>query len=119
MLLRSLCVVAMTLALASGCPRRTSQQPTPTKNTQTQPTPTTPTESPTATPAEPEPAEEPAAGGTCGEGGQPWDGKAQGCSYEHDGCCYASAGAACAAAGCGEGKCIVLESYPAQIACRN
>ena len=59
-------------------------------------------------------------GGTtskCKATGRPWDGKPQGCAYEHDGCCYDAAEAACAAAGCEGPKCIVMESYPAQVRC--
>lgn len=61
-----------------------------------------------------------AGGGTSGKckaTGRPWDGKPQDCAYEHDGCCYDAAEAACAAAGCEGPKCIVLESYPAQVRC--
>jgi hypothetical protein len=55
--------------------------------------------------------------GPCAEGGRLWDGKPVDCSYEHGGCCYGSAPAACAAAGCPAERCLVLESYPAQISC--
>lgn len=53
----------------------------------------------------------------CAKTGKPWDGKPQECPYEHDGCCYEAAEAACAAAGCEGPKCIVMESYPAQVRC--
>lgn len=53
----------------------------------------------------------------CGGVGTPWDGKPEGCTYEHDGCCYADAETACKAAACAAEHCTVLETYPAQIAC--
>ena len=65
---------------------------------------------PTSEPPSPTP-------GSCAEGGRLWDGKPENCSYEHGGCCYDSPRAACAAAGCPEDRCLILESYPAQIRC--
>jgi hypothetical protein len=53
----------------------------------------------------------------CGGVGTPWDGKPQGCTYEHEGCCYADAETACKMAECAPEHCTVLETYPAQIAC--
>lgn len=53
----------------------------------------------------------------CNAMGRPWDGKPEGCAYEHDGCCYDAAEPACAAAGCEGPQCIVMESYPAQVRC--
>jgi hypothetical protein len=53
----------------------------------------------------------------CAEGGRVWDGKPQDCAYEHGKCCYPAAEQACAAAGCAAGKCVVMESYPAQVRC--
>lgn len=54
----------------------------------------------------------------CAEGGRPWDGKLEGCLYEVEGCCYDTPAAACAAASCAEDRCQILESAPAQVACR-
>ncbi len=55
----------------------------------------------------------------CASGGTPWDGRLQDCPYEVGRCCYESPAQACAAATCPESRCQVLESYPAQIACRD
>lgn len=63
-------------------------------------------------PIEPEPEE------VCASGGRKWDGKPEGCPYEVARCCYDSPAQACAAAKCPESRCQILESYPAQIACR-
>jgi hypothetical protein len=53
----------------------------------------------------------------CAPSGRPWDGKLQGCIYEHDGCCYDSFEAVCAAAGC-DGPCHVEGPFsPAQVRC--
>ena len=60
---------------------------------------------------------EPAAG-DCAAGGVPDDGDAQGCDFRVAGCCYSLAAHACAAAGCTEDRCTIMESYPAQVACR-
>ncbi|MCR9164826.1 MAG: hypothetical protein ACE37F_15105 [Nannocystaceae bacterium] len=68
------------------------------------------TDAPTATPA--------ADAGGCKAGGTAWDGKHEGCLYEVAGCCYGDAAAACAAAGCDGDGCQILESAPAQVACR-
>jgi hypothetical protein len=64
-------------------------------------------EVPASIPGEPE----------CAAGGRVWDGKPQGCAYEHGKCCYDAAEPACAAAGCAAGTCVVMESYPAQVRC--
>src|SRR5687768_12671478 len=53
----------------------------------------------------------------CASEGSPWDGKAEGCLYEHAGCCYPSPEALCAAAGCAADACRILESSPAQARC--
>ncbi|MCA9686654.1 MAG: hypothetical protein KC457_31100 [Myxococcales bacterium] len=39
------------------------------------------------------------------------------CDFEVDGTCYMDQDAACKAAGCEPDKCMVMESYPAQIKC--
>jgi hypothetical protein len=64
-------------------------------------------DAPATIPADPE----------CAGGGRPWDGKPKDCAYEHGKCCYTEAEQACAAAGCTAGKCIVMETYPAQVRC--
>lgn len=51
------------------------------------------------------------------DGGEPWDGKAEGCLYEHGGCCYPSPEAMCSAAGCAAEHCSIMESSPAQARC--
>lgn len=51
-------------------------------------------------------------------GGVEWNGKPEGCAYEVDGCCYADAEAACAASKCASEACEILETYPAQVRCR-
>lgn len=99
--------------LAGGCPRQTAPAPASPPPSDSEPEPEEPSEElpppeSEVPPADPEP---------CSEGGRLWDGKPVDCSYEHAGCCYDSAATACAAAGCAEGKCNVLESYPAQIVC--
>ncbi len=109
----SLVALSVVVGFVSGCPRKIAS---PSSG---------PTSGDTVVPAEPKPKPEPqppvevppAEPDPCSEGGQPWDGKATGCSYEHDGCCYTSAAQACAAAGCADEHCIVMESYPAQISC--
>jgi hypothetical protein len=54
----------------------------------------------------------------CNGVGRIWDGRPEGCAYEHDSCCYDDAEAACAAAGCEAAACTVLESHPAAVRCR-
>lgn len=54
----------------------------------------------------------------CNGVGRIWDGRPDGCAYEHEGCCYDDAEATCSAAGCEAGACIVLESHPAAVRCR-
>jgi hypothetical protein len=98
------------VALAGGCARPAA---TPSSAPPTQSAPPHPAEE--LPPPELEPP--PPNPGPCAVDGRLWDGKPQDCSYEHAGCCYGSATTACAAAGCAEGKCQVLESYPAQIRC--
>lgn len=61
---------------------------------------------------------EPAAAGDCAAGGVPDDGDAEGCNFRVSSCCYSVAAHACAAAGCAEDRCTIMESYPAQVACR-
>jgi hypothetical protein len=39
------------------------------------------------------------------------------CNFVVNGACFAASEAACACAGCAEDKCMILESYPAQIRC--
>ncbi len=53
----------------------------------------------------------------CGGVGTPWNGRAEGCAYEHESCCYADAETACKVAACAPEHCTVLETYPAQIRC--
>jgi hypothetical protein len=53
----------------------------------------------------------------CGADGRVWEGRLEGCLYEHGGCCYASPAAACKAAGCADDSCRILESSPAQLYC--
>lgn len=57
------------------------------------------------------------AQGGCPEGGVPDDGDMEGCEIRVGACCYSEQRHACAAAGCPPDHCIVLESYPGQIAC--
>lgn len=54
----------------------------------------------------------------CPPGGTPWNGRADGCLYEARGCCYGTPEAACAASECGSRPCQLIETRPAQIACR-
>lgn len=42
----------------------------------------------------------------------------QKCDFAVKGLCFTSSEAACACAGCAEDKCMILESYPAQIRCQ-
>ncbi len=46
------------------------------------------------------------------------DGVPVDCPYRVADLCYSTSEAACAAAGCAPEACQILESYPAQIACR-
>lgn len=106
-------VLLISLGLMTACPHRPSPAPGANPDDQDEPGAPPPRVDLGPTRAEAPPAE-PAA---CAEGGTLWSGKPEGCSYEHNGCCYPSAEAACKAAGCPAGKCLILESYPAQIAC--
>ncbi len=102
---------SLVLLLALGCARSTEAPLIP---------PAPPPEAPLAIddPLEPSGVRPPRPRpGPCATGGRLWDGKPVDCSYEHGGCCYGSAASACAAAGCGDERCQVLESYPAQIHC--
>ncbi|MEM6993454.1 MAG: hypothetical protein AAF721_23270 [Myxococcota bacterium] len=81
--------------------------------------PTTPAPSAEGTPAETDSAgastpKKP----TCGDKGTSWDGSHAGCTYEHAGCCYPDPASLCAAAGCADDDCRILESRPAQAACK-
>jgi hypothetical protein len=53
----------------------------------------------------------------CGAQGRVWEGRLDGCLYEHAGCCYDTPAAACEAAGCSQESCRILESSPAQLYC--
>lgn len=104
-------LVLVTLALVGACARQAAAPSA---------APSTLTESPAASDDALPPADAevpPAKPGPCAADGRLWDGKPEGCSYEHGGCCYGSPATACAAAGCAEAECEVLESYPAQISC--
>lgn len=63
-------------------------------------------------------ATDPDAPPKCAEQGEPWDGRQDTCLYEHHGCCYPDPASLCAAAGCTDDNCSILESRPAQAACR-
>lgn len=106
----------LSLALTTGCSRKTASPPSPASSAPDQTDASHEAEEPEPLPP-PETSAPPAEPGTCAEGGRLWDGKLGDCSYEHGGCCYDSAASACAAAGCASDRCNVMESYPAQIAC--
>ena len=88
--------------------------------------PTTASQAPDASPDAPtsSPAndDEPAPGApreppACAADGTPWNGKPGTCFYEHGGCCYPTPEAMCEAAGCDTGRCVIMESSPAQARC--
>lgn len=60
---------------------------------------------------------DPDPGSACDAGRPRSDDPEQRCDFVVEGLCFDSAAAACACNGCAEDDCIVLESYPAQIAC--
>lgn len=107
-------LVAAAIA-CTGCPQRTSSQPAapPPGQPSEPPVPVEPDRPEPSEPSEPIPAEPQ----PCAPDGRPWDGKPEDCSYEHGGCCFDSAQSACEAADCPVDRCVVLESYPAQISC--
>ncbi|MCX4246367.1 hypothetical protein [Paraliomyxa miuraensis] len=102
-------VFVLSVVLAGGCTRPPPPVEAPPAAAEPAPEPEDELPPPEAEPPPPAPA--PCAGGRL------WDGKPVDCSYEHGGCCYDSPANACKAAGCAEGRCAVLESYPAQVRC--
>jgi hypothetical protein len=68
------------------------------------------------TPGKTDPSE-PSAPAACAAAVEP-DPAGQGrCDFVVAGACFDDADTACACAGCPQGQCLILESYPAQIAC--
>jgi hypothetical protein len=54
----------------------------------------------------------------CNEGFAPPGGAGQKCDFVARGLCFGTSTVACECAGCAADKCMILESYPAQIRCQ-
>ncbi|MCA9638578.1 MAG: hypothetical protein KC420_21260 [Myxococcales bacterium] len=79
--------------------------------------PAAPAEPPAEKSADAPPADAPPEEGFADPNAKPGEDPPEDCEFRVKGECYKDKDAACKAAGCEPDKCVVLESFPAQIEC--